>query len=123
MPISPDNPSLEAKRDTVRHQLANIGYFRQGTLAPRYVKCGKLTCRCAPEGAPGHGPYWLLTGEVNGKAQCRSVPAAALERTQEQIGEYHRFRGLVKDMIEVNCQLCGAQLDEQKQAKRVKKNS
>ena len=66
------------------------------------VKCGKPACRCAPAEAPGHGPYWLLTSEVNGKAQCRSIPAAALERTREQIAEYHRFRELVKTLIQIN---------------------
>ena len=121
MPLSSDDPSLEAQRDAVRHQLAHIGYFRPGTLAPRYVKCGKPTCRCAPEGAPGHGPYWLLTSEVNGQARCRSVPAAAVERTQQQIAEYHRFRQLVKTLIEVNSRLCDTEMDEAKQVKAVKK--
>lgn len=121
MPFSSDDPSLEAQRDAVRHQLAHIGDFRSGTLAPRYVKCGKPTCRCASADAPGHGPYWLLTGEVNGKAQCRSIPAAALERTREQIAEYHRFRELVKTLIQINTRLCEARMEKAKPAQAVKK--
>lgn len=121
MPVSSDASSLEAQRDGVRHQLAHIGDFRSGTLAPRYVKCGKPACRCAPAEAPGHGPYWLLTSEVNGKAQCRSIPTAALERTREQIAEYHRFRELVKTLIQINTRLCEARMEEAKEARAVKK--
>ena len=73
--------------------------------------------------APGQGPYWLLTSQVNGQARCRSVPAAAVERTQQQIAEYHRFRQLVKALIEVNSRLCDTEMDEAKQAKAVKKNA
>lgn len=121
MPLSSDPSSLEAQRDGVRHQLAHIGDFRSGTLAPRYVKCGKPTCRCARADASGHGPYWLLTSEVNGKAQCRSIPAAALERTRAQIAEYRRFRELVKTLVQINTRLCEARMEEAKEARAVKK--
>ena len=115
--------SLEARRDALRRALATVGDFRQGSLTPRYIKCGKANCHCAHEGAQGHGPYWSLTREVNGKTRTRTVPRTALERVREQIAEYHRFRSLVRDMVEVNCQLCDAQIDEDRQAGQGRKKT
>ena len=56
MPLSSDDPSLEAQRDAVRHQLAHIGYFRPGTLAPRYVKLASLLVAARPKARPDMGP-------------------------------------------------------------------
>ena len=122
MRSSAHDGSLEARRDALRRALATVGDFRQGSLTPRYIKCGKANCHCAHEGAQGHGPYWSLTREVNGKTRTRTVPGTALERVREQIAEYHRFRSLVRDMVEVNCQLCDAQIDEDRQAGQGRKN-
>ena len=121
--ISGDDPSPEAKCDAVRRKLAAIGDFRQGSLTQRYMRCGKANCRCAGDGARGHGPYWSLTREVDGKTQTRTVPVAAVERVREQIAEYHRFRGLVRDMIELNRQVCDAQLDADRRVGQIPKTS
>ncbi len=123
MPISGDDVSPDARREAVRRELAAIGDFRQGSLTLRYMKCGKANCHCARDGAQGHGPYWSLTREVDGKTQTRTVPVAAVERVREQIAEYHRFRSLVRDMVEVNCQLCDAQMDEDRRAGQVPKKT
>ena len=50
------------------------------------------------------------TSEVNGQAQPGFLRTA--ERTQQQIAEYHRFRQLVKTLIEVNSRLCDTEMDE-----------
>jgi hypothetical protein len=38
------------------------------------------------------------------------IPADAVKTTQRQIEEYQRFRGLGKELVEANEQLCDAQL-------------
>ena len=103
-------PDLVAQRAALCASLASIGEFRPGTLQSRYRQCGKPTCHCAREGDPGHGPKWVLTRTVGGKRRNFSIPDEAVEATREQVAEYHRFRALTRELIEVSEQLCGARL-------------
>jgi len=102
---------LEDKRAQLRARLAEIGDMRPGSLVERYRRCGKPGCRCAIDEAGKHGPSWSLTREVAGKTVTRVVPAAAVMRTQEQIAEYRRFRGLVHELVELSERLCEARLE------------
>jgi len=100
---------LEARRQHLRQQLAEVGDLRPGSMIGRYRKCGKPGCRCAQPGARGHGPSWSLTRRVGGKTITKIIPAGpAVERTREQIDECRRFRRLTQEMIEVGEQLCDA---------------
>lgn len=104
------HPDLVAQRGALCASLASIGDFRPGALQSRYRKCGKPTCHCARADDPGHGPKWVLTRTVGGKRRNFSIPDEAVEATQEQIAEFHRFQALVRELVEVSEQLCGAQL-------------
>ncbi|MCL5884234.1 MAG: hypothetical protein M1377_02620 [Deltaproteobacteria bacterium] len=106
---------LERKRDALRAQLAATGEMRPGSLTQRYRKCGKPTCHCAAEGAPGHGPSWSLTRAVEGKTVTKVIPAGpAVERTQQQLAEYKEFREVTREFIEVSERLCDARLGTEK---------
>ena len=102
---------LRKQREQLKAELAGIGDLRAGSLVGRYRKCGKPNCRCAGEGAPGHGPSWSLTRKVGGKTVTKIIPAAAVPQTQEQIAEYRRFRKITRELVEVSDQLCDAQLE------------
>jgi len=93
-------------------ELQQFGDFRQGTLVGRYRKCGKPYCHCAKPGDPGHGPSWSLTRTINGKTVTKIIPASAVDQTQRQIAEYHRFRDTISDLIETNTQICDAKLEQ-----------
>jgi hypothetical protein len=47
---------------------------------------------------------------VAGKTVTRIIPPAAVEETRRQIAEYHRFRELVRKLVETNDQLCDTRL-------------
>lgn len=101
---------LEQKRDELKRRLAAIREMRQGSLVERYRRCGKQTCHCANEGASGHGPSWSLTRAVGGKTVTRIIPSHAVERTREQLAEFHKFRELTRELVEVNERLCDTRL-------------
>jgi len=101
---------LEQRRAQVKDEIAAVGDLRPGSLVERYRRCGKPGCHCAGEGAQGHGPSWSLTREVKGKTRTRVIPAEAVPRTREQIAEYQRLRGLVRELVETSEQLCDARL-------------
>lgn len=103
---------LEHRKSGVKQQLADIGDMRQGTLTERYLKCGKLGCRCAKEDDYKHGPHFSLTKGVNGKTVTRTIPKRAVESTKAQIKEFQEFRRLNQCLLEVSEEICDAKLVE-----------
>jgi len=97
-------------REDLKAKIVQVNDFRAGSLVERYRRCGKPTCHCAQKGEAGHGPSWSLTREVKGKTVTRIIPPDAVETTRRQIAEHRRFRGLVRDLVETNDQLCDAWL-------------
>jgi hypothetical protein len=52
-----------------------------------------------------------LTHALGGKTVTRIIAqGAAVERTRQQIAEYHRLRDLVRELITVSEQICDAPL-------------
>lgn len=109
--MPPEMPQqIEERRSALKRQVAELGDMRPGSLVDRYRRCGKPTCHCAGRDAEGHGPSWSLTRAVAGKTVTRIIPASAVEQTRQQLDEYHRFRLLVRELVEVSEQLCEARL-------------
>ena len=97
--------------EQVDNALAHVGDMRPGSLVARFRKCGKPTCHCAKKGAKGHGPSYSLTHAVAGKTVTHVIPAGpAVERTRQQVDEYHRFRNLVQQLVAVSEQICDLQV-------------
>lgn len=116
MPAS-DLEALLQQRDQLKSQLAALGDMRPGSLVARFRKCGKPSCRCAKKGVQGHGPSYSLTHAVKGKTVTNVIPAGpAVERTREHLGEYHRFRQLIQQLIAVSEKICDLQLRQASQA-------
>ena len=119
-----DAEGLDARREAILRELASIGDLRPGSLFERYRKCGKPGCHCAREGDPGHGPNWVLTARVNGRAVTRAIPRGAVAETRAQIGEYKRLRALTAELVQVSEGLCHARLAAEREAGReVKKGA
>jgi len=111
VPSSPDLELLRRQRDELKAMIAQIGDMRPGSLVPRFRRCGKPTCHCAQKGAKGHGPSYSLTHAVAGKTVTRIIPTGdAVDRTREQLAEYHRFRNLAQQLTAVSEQICDLEL-------------
>ena len=118
-----DAEGLDARREAILRELASIGDLRPGSLFERYRKCGKPGCHCAREGDPGHGPNWVLTARVNGRALTRAIPREAVAETRAQIDEYKRLRALTAELVEVSEGLCHARLAGREAGREVKKGA
>ena len=110
--------SLHSKKKQILQTISELGVFRQGSLSPRYRKCGKPYCHCAKEGSKGHGPLWMVTRAVEGKTVSKAIPPERVEKTFEQIETFHRFQDLIREYTEVNIKICDAHLESGKQASR-----
>ena len=122
MPTSLDLHALRLQREQLKAALVKLGDMRPGSLVPRFRKCGKPTCHCAQKGSKGHGPSYSLTHSIAGKTVTRIIPAGtSVDRTREQLEEYHRFRGLVRQLTMVSEQICDLEL-RQRHSEDNKKN-
>ncbi len=102
---------LHTKKKQILQTISELDDFRQGSLSPRYRKCGKPYCHCAKEGSNGHGPLWIVTRAVEGKTVSKAIPKERVEKTFKQIDTYHQFQNLVREYTEVNIKICDAQFE------------
>jgi hypothetical protein len=81
--------------------------MRSGSITGTGGRCGNPKCHCHGAGDPGHGPYYRLTRKVDGKTitQTFATPAS-LAKAQREVAEYHRFRELGSQLLDVNEQIC-----------------
>ena len=113
--MNPASRRLEELQDRDRElkaRLTQLGEMRPGSLVERFRKCGKPNCHCARRGDRGHGPMWMVTHAVKGKTVSKAIPSGpAVEATRSQIAEYQRFRGLARELVVTNEQICDARLE------------
>jgi hypothetical protein len=81
--------------------------MRSGSITSTGGRCGNPGCHCHQPDDLGHGPFYRLTRKVNGKSvtETFSTPAA-LRKAQQEVEEFHRFRRLSHDLLEVNEKIC-----------------
>ena len=118
MDQSGDLQELTAERERILSKITSLSDFRPGSLVERYRRCGKPYCHCAKPGSRGHGPSYSLTRSVKGKTVTKIIPKEAVETTNRQLQEYHRFREAVRELVETNEKICDAQLEAEKTASR-----
>src|SRR5215475_15604900 len=107
--MSDSLPVLEAQRATIQRQISQLGDMRAGSITTTGGRCGNPRCHCHNNDDPGHGPFYRLTRKVDGKTitETFSTPAA-LRKAQKEVAEYHRFRELSDDLLDVNEKICRA---------------
>jgi len=99
--------ALEAQRAQTQLQISRLGDMRSGSITSTGGRCGNPGCHCHRPDDPGHGPFYRLTRKVNGKSvtETFSTPTA-LRKAQQEVEEFHRFRQLSHDLLEVNEEIC-----------------
>lgn len=102
-------PALESQRTIIQRQISQLGDLRAGSVTTTGGRCGNPRCHCHEQDDPGHGPFYRLTRKIGGKTvtETFSTPAA-LRKAQHEVAEYHRFRELSRDLLEVNEKICQA---------------
>jgi hypothetical protein len=78
--------------------LAEIGFVRSGSVAPRYNYCGKANCRCHADPPEPHGPYLQWTAKVDGKTVNRRLSPKEAELYREWIANDRRLRGMIEEL-------------------------
>lgn len=100
---------LERRRTAIQSQIAQLRDMRAGSITGTGGRCGTATCHCHQPGDPGHGPFFRLTRKVNGKTVTETFSSSAgLAKAQREVAEYHRFRELSGELLEINEEICRA---------------
>jgi len=84
--------------DPVSAALNDAQYALPGTLARRYMRCGKENCRCKADPPLLHGPYLHWTRTVAGKTQTRTLTQAQAQRYQPWFDNARRLRDLIAEL-------------------------
>lgn len=95
--MDPDTPKLafQATRAALAEQLADIDGLLPGSVAVRYMRCGKPTCACRADPPTLHGPYIQWTRTVAGKTVSRYLSPDQLARYQAWFDNARRLKDLV----------------------------
>jgi hypothetical protein len=100
-------PSLEQQRSQVLTEIVGLGDFRSGSITAISGRCGKPNCHCHQSGQPGHGPNYRLTRKVDGKTVSETFSSPAeLHKAQREVEAFHRFRGLSRQLLDINEKIC-----------------
>jgi hypothetical protein len=79
-------------------QLTGLDHALPGTLARRYMRCGKTNCRCKADPPILHGPYMHWTRTVAGKTVTRSLTQDQARRYQSWFDNARRLRELITEL-------------------------
>jgi hypothetical protein len=102
-------PALEAQRASIQQRISQLGDMRAGSITTTSGRCGHSRCHCHQKDDPGHGPFHRLTRKINGKTVTETFATpAALRKAQNEIDEFHRFRELSSELLEINEKICHA---------------
>jgi hypothetical protein len=102
-------PALEAQRASIQQQISRLGDMRTGSITTTGGRCGNPRCHCHQKDDPRHGPFYRLTRKINGKTVTETFATpAALHKAQNETEEFHHFRELSRELVEVNEKICRA---------------
>ena len=92
-----DTPRLpyQATRAALAARLADIDGLLPGSVAVRYMRCGKPRCTCQADPPALHGPYIQWTRTVSGKTVSRYLSPEQLARYQPWFDNARRLKDLV----------------------------
>jgi hypothetical protein len=90
-PSAPNGPRIAT-------DLIGSGHALPGTLASRYMRCGKTNCRCKAEPPALHGPYLHWTRTVAGKTVTRTLTPEQATRYQPWFDNARRLRQALTDL-------------------------
>ncbi len=122
---------LETRRAAIQSEVAQLGDMRSGSITSTGGRCGNPNCHCHRPGGSTHGPFYRLTRKVDGRTITETFSSpGALAKARREVAEYHRFRELGGQLLEINEEICHLRpveetltAQEKKRPKRSARNS
>jgi hypothetical protein len=102
----------EQRFGALKASLAEIGWFRRGSVQRRFMPCGKPGCRCQTDPPVLHGPYYQWTRKVKGKTVTVRLTAEQARLMLKWIANGRELDRLVAQMERVSVRLTDPLLQE-----------
>lgn len=89
---------LDQRYRALVDELVTTGYVLQGSLAQRWMTCGKTACRCTTDPDARHGPYHVWTYKRDAKTVCTYLSPEHAALCAEWIKNNRRLEQIVRKM-------------------------
>lgn len=90
--------TAQQQYETLKAALGALGYVRPGSLARRFMRCGKPGCHCMADPPTLHGPYYDWTYRLRGKSIARRLTEAQAKQCEEWLRNHRQLRRIVTRM-------------------------
>jgi hypothetical protein len=101
---------LESLYGELVRSLSSFGYIFPGSVATRFMPCGKPSCRCATDSNKRHGPYYEWTRKVAGKTVSARLTAEQARLYKGWIGNRRQLKKILTRMQTISVQVAEARL-------------
>lgn len=101
---------LENLYGELKRSLGRIGYIFPGSVAKRFMPCGRSSCRCATDSSKRHGPYYEWTRKLAGKTASARLTAEQARLYEGWIGNRRQLKKILTRMQAVSIQIAEAQV-------------
>ena len=93
-------------RQRLAEQLPDPSTALAGSLMSRMIRCNKPGCRfCEKPTGPGHGPIWILSTSVDGRARQIPVPKQLKKQVEEGLRRWKQIQQQLKEISRMNREL------------------
>ena len=88
--------------ERLKQRLRRIGYICLGSIAKRWLPCGKTSCVCHRDLRRRHGPYYYWTRKVRGRTESRMLSESIVRLYRDGIRNHRRLDPIIEKMREVS---------------------
>jgi len=99
------DPTDDQRFETLKRAVIDVGPLRSGSVARRFMTCGKQGCRCRATPPQLHGPYYQWTRKLRGKTITVRLTEQEAERIREWIENRRQLDKIVADMETVSLRI------------------
>ena len=93
-----NSPSFSSGYQRLKKQVLSLGWVRPGSLAKRFMPCGKSPCRCTETPPRLHGPYWEWSAKRNGKSVARRLTPEQAMLCRAWQRDHRKLKGILHRM-------------------------
>jgi len=88
--------------ERLKQRLRRVGYICLGSIAKRWLPCGKPSCGCHRDPKLRHGPYYHWTRKVAGRTESRMLSESLARLYREGIRSHRQIDAIIEKMREVS---------------------
>jgi uncharacterized protein DUF6788 len=114
--MTPDRTTDQTRYDALKRAVLTLGPIRRGSLARRFMPCGKPGCCCQTSPPALHGPYYQWTRKVRGKTVTVRLTREEARLFEEWISNGRQLDRIVAQMAAVSLRITERLMKQRRKA-------